>query len=357
MVGVPVYSRETVADCLSTISSLFLINAPGLGSEARVRLSDTTCRLTRVISRDLVTDADRLEETVRELRRNAQTIGSNRNVTVGRAIAQASTLEKQDDIQAAIATLQDAKRLVGAANGRFDLIAYLGHLHLKSDPPNFNAAREACRDAFKGGLRNNRLFETWFESEWTANNFPGAEECARAAIADSKRPDFVWHVRLAAALKAKAYEQAAGQLGVNVLGIYIEAGDELSKAIKCSSTAKAADWRAELEANNDLIWTILSKPTGSAAESYAAAKRMADLIEQGDKRIKNYLRVMDLISQGAMQEKELKEPLRGEFSLSNVTGVFIRLYQHRLSRFPDEQRLATLNERFNSFLRKIGYQQ
>lgn len=343
------YSREKVAESLASISSLFLIVAPSLGPENRIRLDDTTCRLAVSIEADLTTDASRIERKVKELRQAASALGPKGNATIASAIRQASTLEMQGDIVGAISTLNDALRRVGKSKGH-DLLAYIGYLSLKTVPSNPDMARAACREAYQGGVRKKKLFEAWFNAEWEAANFVGSEECARAAIENQQTPEYEWRIRLSAALTSKAQEQAGGQLGINALSSYIEASQELMVAMKRCPAADVSRWRPNLEDINDTIWAILRSSATSAIESYANAKKLAELVESGDLRIRNYSRLMEVILSGLRKERGRKHSeTRGDLTATTQIIRLHRLCSDRFDKFPADLRHPALREAIRVF--------
>ena len=337
------YSRDKVREGLSDISSLFLIDAPSLGPEARIRLSDTTCRLVIAIEAELVTDVSRIDRQVKGLRNAAHKLASKGNSTIAAAIRQAATLERQGDISGALGTLAEAVRRVGKEKSA-DLLAYVGHLHLRSNPPNPDLAREACRDAYRAGSRKKRLFEAWFSAEWDAANFVGAGESARAAIENQQFPEYEWRVRLAASLAAKAHDQADGTLSVNVLDTYLEASGELSLSLRTRPEADRLRFRPHLESINDAIWSILRTSATSSSEFYTNAHRLADLINSGDTRIKNFTRLIDLIRSGARLENKKSSPSKGTFNAATLIDRLKNLYLTHLDPSSADDRYVDLRE-------------
>ena len=350
------YSRDKVREGLSDISSLFLIDAPSLGPEARIRLNDTTCRLVIAIEADLVTDVSRIDRQVKELRSAANKLAGKGNSTVAAGIRQAATLERQGDISAALGTLAEAVRRVGKAKSA-DLLAYVGHLHLRSDPPNPDLAREACREAYRAGSRKKRLFEAWFSAEWDASNFVGAGEVARAAIDNQQFPEYEWRVRLAAALAAKAHDQAEGTLSVNVLDTYFEASGELSLSLRRRPETDRFRFRPHLESINDAIWSILRNSASSAGDFYTSAHRFADLIDGGDTRIKNFTRLIDLIRSGARLENRKSASLKGPLSAESLIARLMNLYLTHLDPNSADGRYADLLEAVEALRRDVNQPQ
>ena len=250
------YDNSHIAVAIQNLSSLFLVEAPQIGSEARIRVSETTGRLVLSIRHQLATDHVNFEKEIKKFR-STFSQGQRRvpNKLVGAAILQASALERQGKIKEALETLSDASRKTTKGK-RGDLLAYMGYLYSKQAQPDFELARRTCRESFNEGSLKPRLFETWFNAEWELGNYPGTEEVARAAIENSIEPKYEWRIRLAAALSSKAHAQSGGRISVSVLSAYFAASSELSEAIRLAPTDEGHKWRR----HQILILKILMNP-------------------------------------------------------------------------------------------------
>jgi hypothetical protein len=333
------YPAEKVGLAVQHLSSLFLVDAPRVGSEERIRVSDTTSRLVISLRENLATDHARLERLIRELRAAAKGDGATTgNKSVAVAIMQALALERQGKAAEAIETLKYAARKLPKEK-RGDLLAYMGHLHLKTNPAGYDAARSACREAYQLGCKKKRLFESWFNSEWEAGNYPGAEEAARAGVQNRVEPSFEWRIRLAAALQAKAHAQSGGRLSVSVLPSYLEASEELSAALKQTPLDEAYKWRSSLEDTNDVVFATLKEGATSQTDAVTAATQVISLIERGDIRVRNYVRTLDML-QLARRKASDKSGLGDGWhdALRRIEA----LINERNSRFPDDDRHAAL---------------
>lgn len=352
LVEVSGYPASKVAEAVQSLSSLFLIDAPRLGTEARARVSDTTSRLALAMRRELVVDHARLEKAIRDFRSGSvgetATPGSK---TVASAILQALALERQGKIVEAIDTLQHAARKV-SKDRRADLQAYEGHLYLKLPSPDIEASRKACREAFQSGCLKRRMFETWFSAEWEAGNFPGTEEVARACIEKQIEPIHEWRIRLAAALLSKAHAQSAGRFTISVLPAYLEASSALAEAIRLAPRDEAQKWRPNLEDTNEQVYRGLCDV--QAQDPLSIARQVLDFVDQGDTRVKNYVRVADLLDRSWARTGKRGGVQERQNAHREIADKLSRLILERHSKYPSDDRHPFLLERLKSLQAKVG---
>lgn len=337
------YDSARVAAAIQNLSSLFLVEAPKLGGENRIRVSETTGRLVLSIKRELAADHVHIEKAIRDFRATVPE-GQQRtaNKLIGAAILQASALERQGRINEALETLNYVIRKTTKGK-RGDLLAYVGYLHSKKMTPDFDLSRRACREAFNETCCKPRLFETWFGAEWALGNFPGTEEVARAAIDKNINPIFEWRIRLAAALSSKAHAQSGGRISISVLPAYLEASRELSEAIRLAPLDEAHKWRSNFEDTNDSIYRASLENIVSPLDRLTVIRYLSTFIRQGDWRIRNYSRILGLIeeifkitSKGAHENSSQFSSTRSSFEeLQN-------LLKERIKRFPNDERHASL---------------
>jgi len=338
------YDSARVAAAIQNLSSLFLVEAPKLGGENRIRVSETTGRLVLSIKRELAADHAHIEKAIRDFRATVPE-GKQRiaNKLIGAAILQASALERQGRINEALETLNHVIRKTTKGK-RGDLLAYVGYLHSKKITPEFDLSRRACREAFNETCFKPRLFETWFGAEWALGNYPGTEEVARAAIDKNINPIFEWRIRLAAALSSKAHAQSSGRISISVLPAYLEASRELSEAIRLAPLDEAHKWRSNFEDTNDSIYRASLENIVSPLDRLTVIRYLSTFIRQGDWRIRNYSRILGLIedilkiaSKGAHENSSQFSSARSSFEeLQN-------LLKERIKRFPNDERHASLN--------------
>ncbi len=337
------YDSARVAAAIQNLSSLFLVEAPKLGGENRIRVSETTGRLVLSIRRELAADHVRIEKAIRDFRAIAPE-GQQRtaNKLIGAAILQASALERQGRISEALDTLTHAIRKT-AKGKRGDLLAYVGYLHSRKAPPEFEHSRRACREAFNEACCKPRLFETWFGAEWELGNFPGTEEVARAAIDKNIEPIFEWRIRLAAALSSKAHAQSGGRISVSVLPAYLEASRELSEAIHLAPSDEAHKWRSNLEDTNDSIYRASLEAVASPLDRLAVIRHLSTFVRQGDWRIRNYSRILGLIEELLAIASKSAHVNPGQFLSARSSFEELRsLLSERIERFPNDERHESL---------------
>lgn len=333
------YDSARVSTATQNLSSLFLVEAPKLGSENRIRVSETTGRLVLSIRRELAADYTRIEKVIRDFRsaaQDGQKQASNR--LIGAAILQASALERQGKVVEAIETLSYATRKT-AKGKRGDLLAYAAYLYSRKTPPEFELSRRACREAFNEACFKPRLFETWFSAEWELGNYPGTEEVARVAVEKNIEPIFEWRIRLAAALSSKAHAQGGGRVSVSVLPAYLEASKELSEAIRLAPSDEAHKWRSNLEDTNDLIYRASFDAVVLPLDRLSVIRHLTIFIRQGDLRIRNYARIIGLVEE-LLTIAEKKTNLSSDHVSTTRSSLHdIRhLIGQRVDRFPNDDR-------------------
>lgn len=340
------YEPARVAAATQSLNSLFLIEAPKLGNENRLRVSETTGRLVLSIRRELAADHVHIEKVIRDFRISADE-GQNRtgNKLIGTAIMQASALERQGKIPEALETLTHATRKT-AKGKRGDLLAYVGHLRIKTVPPEFELSRIACRQAFNESCFKPRLFETWFSAEWELGNYPGTEEVARVALEKGTEPVFEWRIRLAAALSSKAHAQGGGRISISVLPAYLEASRELSEALRIAPIDEAQKWRSNLEDANDAIYQASLESVVSPLDQLDVIRHLATFVRQGDWRIRNYSRMLSLVEE--ILTTSGSRVTRHAGSIAAVRSSFyevLSLINQRVERFPNDDRHDALQTR------------
>jgi hypothetical protein len=336
------YSREKVTHCLDSLSTLFLVDAVVIGNERRFALSETTSRLVHQLKNSLTTNSAKVERAALDLRKSASEHGRSKgNETVAKAIRQAASQERRGEIKEAFTTLQDALRHTGRKKG-VDLISYIAHLHLSYEPKSFNDARLLAREAYSLGSRKSRLFETWFNSEWEASNFVGAEECARIAISLPVSPKHEWYLRLAASITAKANEQQSGLVRIASLSKYLEASDVMGSAIACAPYGEQSKYKEGLAAITDTIWAANREASKSCAEWQLACNHLEKAIELGDIRFSNYKRLIECGDRALDFISGSEFPERHYAALSGIMKSIDSAVGRRLAKFPEDARNESL---------------
>ncbi|MFG0787067.1 DUF3297 family protein [Delftia tsuruhatensis] len=349
------YTSARVATGIQELSSLFLVDAPKLGNENRITVSETTGRLVLSMRKELAADHARLEKAIKDFRLAADA-GHQRapNKLVGAAILQASALEKQGKIPEALETLSYVLRKT-AKGKRGDLLAYIGHLHLTSTPPNFDKAQQSCRDAYNDNCKKSRLFVTWFTAEWERGNFPGTEEIARTALDEGAEPIYEWRIRLAAALTSKAHAQGGGRLSVSILPTFIDASKELAEAIRIAPADEARKWRPNLEEINESIYRTGIEAVASVFDNFGVLRHLLAFIRNDDLRIRNYTRaighieeILEAANAKTNKNKSQEAALRADFDELKT------LVNERIERFPNDDRHILLLQRLNSLTNRLS---
>lgn len=354
LVEVSGYNPNRVADAIQSLSSLYLVEAPKLASENRIRVSETTGRLVLSIQRELAADHVRLEKAIREFRAGASNGLQPAGVKlIGAAILQASALERQGRVPEALETLIFATKKVSKGK-RGDLLAYIGYLHSKKIPAEPDLSRIACRAAFNEGCFKTRLFETWFNSEWELGNFPGTEEVARTALEKGNEPIYEWRIRLAASLISKAHAQGGGRISISVLPAYFEASNELSEAISLAPSGEAQKWRSSLEDANDSIYRASLEAFVAPSDRLTTARYLLTFIRQGDIRIRNYARILGLIDELLILGNRKSKSSAGLAAATrSIFEDVQQLLKQRADRFPNDERHEPLHSRCSAISTQV----
>lgn len=342
------YPQDVVSISIQELNSLFLLASETLGDQPRFSVPENTIKLVLEQASSLVTDHKRLTEKVASLR-GANKAEKSRDHRVGLAIAQAQALLRQGDNQAALATIDDARKRIP---GNYDLLSYRSVLLMRFNPPRFEEARRNARDAFNKGCRRPSMFFAWFEAEWSANHFIGAEEVANEAIKNGVSTNADWNVKLAAALVSKAEDSKVGISLERKIGTFFEASNALARAIKLSRNTEAKEWEKILFDIHDRIWKLVRNNLDGIDGIDMAVESLGKIWEYGDYRFINAnhalttLHSICLFMESPVNRKSKAAILAAEIRL----GRCRKMIENRLIKFPEDSRNEQIKTGLNEML-------
>jgi hypothetical protein len=274
------YPQEVIEQCLQELSSLFLLAGETLGGRPRFSVPDNTVRLVTERASTLVTDHTRLKGRVTQARM-ANKAGGGHSSRVGLAIAQAQALLRQNAIGDALRTIDDARKKL---RSHPDILGFRAEVLMKFDPPKFDEARRNARDAYQKGCRRPSMFFVWFEAEWLAKHFVGAEEAALAAIEAKLSSLEDWWVKLAAALVSRAEDQKIGVTSDRKIALFFEASKALNSAMGLVRGTESKTWEGILFDVHDRVWNIASRELRDLASIDIAVDSLEKMWSYGDFR-------------------------------------------------------------------------
>ena len=287
------YSHEDIHKYIQELSSLFLLAGETLADQPRFSVPENTVKLVTERSTILVTDHKKITEKVKLVRGTYKSGISNDN-RVGLAIAQANTLLRSGDSQSALATIDDARKKLPKNS---DLISYKTVLLMQFDPPRFEEARRLAREAYNMGCRRPSMISAWFEAEWCANHYMGAEEAARAAISNSIPGFSEWRVKLAAALVSRADSSKSGVSIDTRVKTFFDASFALMEAIKASKEPEAKDFQSIQFDIHDRIWNLIVNNLGSLDRFDFGVEALEKMVKAGDSRFINANHALTILNQ------------------------------------------------------------
>lgn len=277
------YPQDVVLKGIHELSSLFLLAGEALGDLPRFSVPDNTVRLVLERESTLVTDHKRLRERIAHYRAGANSPKA-KDRRVGSAIAQAQTLMRLSEIAAALETVDDARRML---KGNPDLLGFRAEVLMRFKPPRYEEARRNAREAFQKHCRRPTMYEAWFEAEWLAGHFVGAEEAARAAIDNSAPGNGEWWVKLAAAQVSRAEGQQVGAVREKKISILLEASSALVNAIHSVPLSEGKEWERTQFDIHDRIWKIVGDALSDLINIDIAVQALEKMWSLGDYRFTN----------------------------------------------------------------------
>jgi len=320
------YPSEKVESGLEELLSLFLVAAPALALVPRFRIPDNTRRLVLDSATSLVTDRVRLERDVDNFKKRSSKTPTS-DSRVASAIYQASAFVRAGDIDAALATIKDARK---RTQDHCDLLSYEATLNMKLVTPNVEQARLLARKAFSKGCRKPEVYECWFEAEWIAKHFVGALEAADAAL-DNKCPGANdWLIRKSAALAGKASDQANARVVDSAVSTMFEASEVIRKAISLSSRDASIEWEAKQAEFHDQIWLWPDPNVEGLGKTVSQLDKLERMRQLGDYRPTNLRRILSTMEGMCLTLERKLSGLTG--SQKNLCGTQILRAQTLLTR-------------------------
>lgn len=340
------YPQETVLRAIHELSSLFLLAGETLGDLPRFSVPENTVRLVLERESVLVTDHKRLRDRITQYR-----TGSNspkaRDRRVGNAVAQAQALLRLGDIAGALSTVDDAKKLL---KGKYDLLGFRAEILMRFDPPKYEEARRNAREAFQKQCRRPSMYFAWFEAEWLANHFVGAEEVARAAIENSVPGNGEWWVRLAAALVSRAEDQKVESVVDKKISTFFEASSALATAIQSVRGSDGKQWEKIQFDIHDRVWKLLRGTLTDLNGIDMAVQALEKIWGLGDYRVTNANRSL-AVAEAICSYLESPFIKKSE-ALIHATDLRLQRCQtlllRRREKYPEDSRQSVLDKSLDS---------
>lgn len=339
------YPQDVVHHSIQQLSSLFLLAGETLADQPRFSVPDNTVRLVVERGPSLVTDHKRLKDRIGSAR-SGEKVSKGSDRRVGLAIAQAQSLLRLGDIQGALDTVDDARKRI---KSKSDLLGFRAEVLMKFVPPRFEDARRNAREAFQKNCRRPDMFFAWFEAEWLAGHFVGADEAARAAIANSVPGNGEWWVKLAAALVSRAEDQKVGSALDRKVGTFFEASSALEHAIKTARGTEAKQWEGVQFDVHDRIWKLLSSNLASLDGIDFGVDALEKIWKAEDYRFSNSNHTLAI---GEAICTYLESPFHRK-SAATIHATELRLercqklIQKRKEKYPDDTRHPFLDEKLD----------
>lgn len=336
------YPQDVVLRCIQELSSFFLLAGETLADQPRFSVPDNTVRFVVERASMLVIDHKRLKDRVTQTRSgNKAAKGGDRRI--GLAIAQAQSLLRLNNIQGALDTIDDASRRI---KNNADLLGFRAEVLMKFLPPKFEDARRNARDAYQKNCRRPAMFFAWFEAEWLAKHFVGAEEAARAAIDNSVPGNGDWWMKLAAALVSRAEDQKVGSTPGREIGTLFEASSVIGHAIKSVRDIEAKQWEGVKFDVHDRIWKLVASGLSRIDGIDLGVDALEKIWNAGDSRFSNLNHALTI---GEAICTYLESPLNRR-SAATINAADIRmercrkLIQKRKAKYPEDTRHRSLDD-------------
>lgn len=286
------YSENVLRDCLTSLTSLYLLSAPQITSEPRFKIGFNTKQFVLNSKVGIASDFKKIEQRVKDLRSQTKTLkGKRDDPIVGAAINQAMAQLRQNDIERALETIAVAEKQCGDSA---DLVTMKARCLLKKIPPDPDEARKLAKKAFNSGSRKEVLFDIWYDAEWDAKHYVGAYEAASNSIENKVGITTEWLVKRAAAQWHVAKDQEKAGNFDRAIRDYWTCANDLLQAQQDASPDDLNELRRQRFQIHDSIWLIfnnLSERNVDAATK--AIDELKKMVRAGDNRISICLRLIE----------------------------------------------------------------
>ncbi len=278
------YAEPVLSNSVTELRSIYLLSAPQVTSEPRVRVGPNTRMYVLNLPSRLAADYSRIEGRVKDLRGSAKQLRMRKdNPLVGAAINQASAQFKKGAIDDALATIVAAEKRI---KGNVDLLVMQAYYLLKLTPAKPDEARRLARAAYDAGGRKEFLFQVWYEAEWAVDNYAGAAEAADCAIRNEEHPTSDLLIRRAAATWFIAKDQERNGNIDRAIADYWAVAMDLKAAENLVPKDELAEIRQQVFVAHDAIWDLLCKADRTTVDvPVRAIDEILKMTQAGDVRI------------------------------------------------------------------------
>lgn len=336
------YPQETVQLSIQELSSLFLLAEETLADQPRFSVPDNTVRLVVERSTALVVDHKRLSEKVVAIRSGAKA-GKSKDQRVALAISQAQSLLRQNDLTAAVLTIDETMALI---KNNPDLQGFRAELLMKMTPPQVDEARRIARDAFQKGCRRTSIYQVWFDAELKSGSFVGAAEAARAALENNASGSGDWWSNLAFSLANIAESHVIGMAMDRKVSNYFEASEAMANARKMARGSDVKTREGYQYDIHDRIWETLRRSLDSLDTVDIAVQALEKMWGLGDFRfsVANHASFLGHSICVLLESPLASRSARQVNAFESRFERCKRLIERRVTKYPDDTRHTALIE-------------
>ncbi|MDX6446834.1 MAG: hypothetical protein QOH71_3908 [Blastocatellia bacterium] len=309
------YDDARMTDCISQLTSLFLLRAPDFIKKVpRFEVPTNTARLVFEKQKDLVMDTEGLKKTIQNLR--------GRKITLQKidrssgAIAQMYALMREGRFDDAIKTIEAAVKQLGQNP---ELVMHCGKCYFekarqKKDSAANTAARKLFRRSYELGQRKSLLFECWFRSEIEADNPGGAFEVAELAINNNIEPTTDWILKRANSLEKLARRHAQSHNPQEALVEFERSATDIVATLRggCDSRFEQENLQAKLSRMNDERVNLVCRIARDFSGWEQAVETIVSIVDSGDVRRSHASAAVDAFIQmvQSMSVHSIKDEMR-----------------------------------------------
>lgn len=315
------YQNVQMVDLLQELQSLFMIESPRfIETEQRFEVSENTILTVMNMKADLANDFAKIIHSIREIEK-AQSIKGKKITVIGKAISQANSLLKKNQVNEAIQTI-DSLLSVKKHKNNADLLLMKARCVMENENPDLNESRQLFQKSYQNGQRKEILFRLWYEAEKAAKHNQGIINVCTIAIDEGVGDQNYWLV-----IRASVHWNIAFNYKDSDLIKYLEiASNDLSVAIKNSKGEERKNICEHYFMINDEIWG--KTKTIKGINEVGMIRVAVSLIRKGDYRALNYHRILDYIDTLVAKSKEefLVSPLKYKKTTITINNQFKTYY-------------------------------
>ena len=210
--------RDTVAE----LRKYHLMSSGAGGAQGISLLVPTSLQLMRDVVRKRVTDPKRIDDECARTR----TQSASRSIVASRISQRVVALWQADDPNLA---LDIAKQAVRENQQVGDLHCLLGRAHLRTDPPNYQRAEVAFRDAQAFNCKRPEHMQLWIEAKYGLADWKGILDITKTSVTQKSTASEIY-IHRANAYQELARESLAVVDSKTAANWYLTGGTEINEA-------------------------------------------------------------------------------------------------------------------------------